>query len=310
MSEIFKQTVKVGNASDYPWIDSAGSFVYEWKPKEVKELESQKDAPRDAFGRPKVAAPGMEPRDKDGNIIKAAEQLVVKVGGDLQGIIDKLFARAGCPLFVVNGNAEDKEREAKAKSNFLSFKLDESRKIMERWRTRVFAIRSSGGTTPAMPLVEYEADQFLVRYGSMGSLNMKRFLVDEDGASFDYEEDARAHLVHPMRYPQFADEWQKHIKDTQPELPKPSKFGAPAVREYNATTKSLLAEAVEAEIILPQDLVERVDAGDRAALREALEMLSGEEETDPPAGEKLKPWQIAQAAKAAKKAEEKARAQA
>ena len=310
MSEIFKQTVTIGNASDYPWIDSVGSIIYEWKPREVKQYAAQLDSPRDDFGRPKVATPGMEPRDRDGNIIKASEQLVVKKGGDLEGLVNALFKKQGSPLFLVNGNAEDKEREAKAKANFLTFKLDDSRKIMERWRTRVFAIRSSGGTTPAMPIVEYKADQFLVRYGSMGSLNMKRFLVDEDGASFDYEEDARAHLVHPMRYPQFAEEWQKHIKDTQPELPKPSKFGAPAVREYNATTKSLLAEAVEAEIILPQDLVERVDAGDRAALREALEMLSGEEETDPPAGEKLKPWQIAQAAKAAKKAEEKARAQA
>ena len=306
MSEIFKQSVSLGNASDYPWEASAGSQVYSWKPHEVVEIFAQKDYDRDDFGRPRKPAEGMEPRDGAGNIIKSAIQYVTKKGADLEGIVNHLMEKPGCPLFLVNHDAGDKEREVKSKANHLTYKLKECRDIMERWRTRVFAIKSSGGTTPHMPVVEFEADQFLVRHGASGSLSMKRFLCEEDGASFDYREDARAHLVHPLRYPQFADEWQKHIKDTQPELPIPVKFvDGPQVKEYNATTKSLMAEALAAEIVIPQDLLERVDSGSRDALREALELLAGGEDEDPES-KPLKPWQIAQAAKAAKKAAEKA----
>lgn len=320
MSDFFKQSLRLGNASDYPYVAPAGSHVYSWKPHEVVEIFPQLDYPRDEFGRPRRPSEENQARDAAGNLIPSADAKVVKKGADLQGIYNHLMSKDGCPLFMVNGDESDLEREKVAAERFHKHKFAECTQIKESWMRKVKAALDAGGTPPYMPEVEYEADQFLARFGRLTDNRMKRFLVLKDGASFDYEEEAKVHLLHPTRNPEVASEWQRWIKDTMPMLPKPKKFSAVAEAAepvgYNATTLGLIAEATEAGIEIEKELLDRVDSGDRQAMREVLERLvQDDDEPDKakkaPPTEGLKPWQLAQVArrqKAEAKAKEAARA--
>ncbi len=289
LPEMITPTTELGNASNRPYTFVYDSVVMVWNPGEVKVVEELMGPPVDKWGQPtkiskdlyEVVPNGL---GAHGEKVVPRRLLVTKLGGSLKELLTKIFSDPGCPLYPVKNDGQDEARARIAENKYRKVRIPKAHATIEDHRARCQRDYNAGLLPTPKPSHVREAEQDIDLFARTVKAGQGRYIVRKDGDSFDFLDDAQAHVL--KNWPELEGTWRSIVMDNvggpnafrtgAPRAPEGQQVSAtvPPPVSQSAATKGILHLAEKSGKLLDPALVARLDGPDsEAAVEEAMDAI-------------------------------------
>lgn len=188
--------LKIYNASDRVQKVPFNSVVYSFKPGRGTEISGQDMPEKDAFGR-----------NLEGGLVVANPHATAEIVAD-----HVLREGRDLGLVLLRNDSTDKSEVEEGAKRFVKATSSAAKAIEARWLQRVLDAKAANQVPPPMPDYVEQAQDFLIKNKGGMTGTHKRFVSTLDGRSFNTKVEAKKHII--ARYPGKANEFEKHIEDT------------------------------------------------------------------------------------------------
>lgn len=286
---------EIGNASNRPYTFVYDSDVKVWAPGEVKVVEELMSPPVDKWGQPTKITKALyqkvdNGKGEDGELIVPKRHLVTKLGGDLRGILTKLFSQPGCPLYPVKGDGHDEARRALAFEKYKEFRVLQAHATIEEHRARCQRDYNAGLPPTPKPSYVREAEQDIDLFARTVKAGQGRYICRKDGDSFDFFDDIQAHIL--KNWPELETSWRSVVIDDvggpnvyrREQTVPPAPLGPGTATEPHdsrfdsgsfpsAATRGIIRLAAKSGKILSPELIARLGSDSEKAVEDAMDVI-------------------------------------